>query len=538
MVAKTTAGPPTAARRSRSHHGDLTHGDADRRLHERSSGIGEPPSNRRWPTVRRPCCCSLRQRRRDSLGLRFRSRRRSANSTATLPPNPVIISLPAPRRKPRGAAGYPIARTRQRPSRDGDVDDGVYTDAEILWAVRVRPCPRRSCGRRSSPRASSPSRRLLAGSMKENFDQQQAYTVLALGEPARAGRHGPDRAACRGRGLPADQGADDDVGLAAHRREVPDDAARHAAEQLLRKGARRKHVRAHRYRAPYRARCARPEHRLAAAGRLHAARWRHDEGAAYAAACLRCRLPTPPPILSPSRRRRRLMAANLTDQDPATKVLTHPTPAGGGAELVVAQIDLGPPATIAAVDLIDYGVASGFATTAPLSFIQPDAAAWSDFGAPCRSVDDGYPRRASRWRWLVRHRPLLAVRGVRRRRIGASRSACCTCGTERADFRGQASFVCPPTPTRWRLPTATSTCSGRRGRRRSPSSTGFEQVRGDASAVRQPLPSGTTSGAAVDHPAPGDDTSWDFRPVTWSNIPNQPATTSSQGNRDRSSASP
>lgn len=62
-------------------------------------------------------------------------------------------------------------------------DDGIYTDAEIIWA-RVRVVP--------SPQLWPPLfiegivtylAGLLAGSMKENFDQQQAYTVLALGDP-------------------------------------------------------------------------------------------------------------------------------------------------------------------------------------------------------------------------------------------------------------------------------------------------------------------------------------------------------------------
>lgn len=70
------------------------------------------------------------------------------------------------------------------------MDDGVYTDAETIWAkVKVAP----------SPQLWSPLfteaitvylASLLCSSMKENFDQAQVYYQQAMGDPRAPGDYG------------------------------------------------------------------------------------------------------------------------------------------------------------------------------------------------------------------------------------------------------------------------------------------------------------------------------------------------------------
>lgn len=230
-------------------------------------------------------------------------------------------------------------------------------------------------------------------------------------------------------------------------------------------------------------------------------------------------------------------AANLTDQDSATKVLTTSTPAGGGAELVVVQIDLGQARTIAAVDLIDYGVASGSGDNGAAVAYSTDAAAWSDFGAPVDLSTTATSRRvalapgssvtARYWRFVAR--PQAAT--------GAVSIGTLHLWTESAQISEvkQLSFVYSSADTYEMALTDRNVDVFRQGVWKAAIAVEHrsEQVRAVTQA--QSLDSLIVWHDQVQPPIiqrQGDDTSWDFRPVTWSNIPNQPATTSSQGNRD------
>ncbi len=230
-------------------------------------------------------------------------------------------------------------------------------------------------------------------------------------------------------------------------------------------------------------------------------------------------------------------AANLTDQDPATKVTTTSTPAGGNAELVVIQIDLGAARAIAAVDLIDYSVASGSGDNGGAVTYSLDAASWSDFGGPVDLSTTVVSRRVAQapgqtvtaryWRFVAR--PAAATGAVS---IGTMHL-----WTESALHSAvkRLSFVYSSADTYELALTDRNIDVFRQGVWKAAIAVEHrsEQVR----AVTQSQSLDTLI-VWHDEVAPplvsrqGDDTSWDFRVVPFANAPPQPATSNAQGNRD------
>lgn len=228
-------------------------------------------------------------------------------------------------------------------------------------------------------------------------------------------------------------------------------------------------------------------------------------------------------------------AANLTDQDPATKVTTTSTPAGGNAELVVAQIDLGAPRTIAAVDLIDYSVATGSGDNAAVVTYSSDGASWTDFGAAADLSTTVVSRRVARlpgqtvtaryWRFAVR--PAAATGAVSIGTMLLWAESALPSAVKRLQF------VYSSADTYELALTDRNIDVFRRGVWQSAIAVEHrsEQVR----AVTQSQALDTLI-VWHDEVAPpivtrqGDD--WDYRVAPFVNIPAQPATSNAQGNRD------
>lgn len=230
-------------------------------------------------------------------------------------------------------------------------------------------------------------------------------------------------------------------------------------------------------------------------------------------------------------------AANLTDQDPATKVTTTSTPAGGGVELVVAQVDLGTARAIAAVDAIDYAVASGSGTLAAVVASSPDGVTWSDFGqagdlsvtatsrrfalAPGQSVTARY------WRFSVRPDAATGVVSIGTLQMWGESLA--------LSAVKRLSFVYSSAETYELILSDRNIDIFRAGTWKA--SIAAEHRSHQVAAVTQ-AQSQDSILLFHDQVQPpivqrqGSDLQWDFRPVTWSNIPDQPTTAAAQGNRD------
>lgn len=230
-------------------------------------------------------------------------------------------------------------------------------------------------------------------------------------------------------------------------------------------------------------------------------------------------------------------AANLTDQDPATKVTTTSTPAGGGAELVVVQIDLGAARTIAAVDLIDYSVATGSGTSAAFVASSADAASWTDFGTPTDlsttvtsrrvALAPGQTVTARYWRFLVRPEAATGAVSIGTMHLWSE-------GTRLSAIK-RLSFVYSSADTFELMLTDRNIDVFRLGVWQAAIAVEHRSSQVRACTQAQALDTLLLMHHEVQPPLiyrQGSATNWDFRPAVWANVPLQPATADAQGNRD------
>lgn len=230
-------------------------------------------------------------------------------------------------------------------------------------------------------------------------------------------------------------------------------------------------------------------------------------------------------------------AANLTDQDVATKLTSTAGPTTAGGDWVLWQIDLGLARTIAAVDLIDYSAATG--TGEQCVYVQSsiDGAIWTDFGlgqdlkttllsrryalAPGNAVTARY------WRMSVRTTVTFGAVS-----IGTVQMWTEVPGALAAK---RLSFAKSKTDTYVLWATDRNIDVYRAGVWKA--AVAIEHRASQLSKLTQAQSFDTIIPWHDEVRPPqiqrqGSDTEWDFRAIPFTNIPNQPATTAALANRD------